>query len=172
MADITETTRRYLPELVYGANDGIVTTLAVVAGVVGAQLSTEIILILGFANLLADGISMGASDVLSERSKPRMDRPPLSKAARNGFATFLGFVSAGVIPLLAYLVPGYGGSRFQLAVVLAALTLFVVGAARAAFMDRKWYRAGVEMLVIGSAAGAVAYGVGVLGARLTGGLGG
>ena len=58
----------YLPDLVYGANDGIITTFAVVTGVVGAELSERIILILGFANLLADGFSMGASNYLARRS--------------------------------------------------------------------------------------------------------
>ena len=58
----------YLPDLVYGANDGIITTFAVVSGVVGASLSEEVILILGFANLLADGFSMGASNYLARRS--------------------------------------------------------------------------------------------------------
>ncbi len=169
MPPIGDTTRRYLPELVYGANDGIVTTLAVVAGVVGAQMSTQVILILGFANLFADGISMGASDVLSERSKSGDERPPLKAAARNGLATFAGFVCAGIIPLSAYLLPGIEEGRFALAAGLAAVTLFSVGAARAFFTDRSWPRAGLEMLLIGSAAGAVAYGVGVFGASLTGG---
>jgi VIT family len=58
----------YLPDLVYRANDGIITTFAVVSGVVGADLSRTIILILGFANLFADGISMGASNYLARRS--------------------------------------------------------------------------------------------------------
>src|SRR5262245_12312422 len=60
--------RRCLPDLVYGANDGIITTFAVVCGVVGASLSSTVILILGFANLLADGFSMGASNFLARRS--------------------------------------------------------------------------------------------------------
>ena len=64
----SELIRHYLPDLVYGANDGIITTFAVVSGVVGADLSERIILILGFANLLADGFSMGASNFLSRRS--------------------------------------------------------------------------------------------------------
>ncbi len=59
---------KYLGDAVYGALDGIVTTFAVVAGVVGASLSSKIILILGFANLLADGISMAAGSYLSRRS--------------------------------------------------------------------------------------------------------
>jgi VIT1/CCC1 family predicted Fe2+/Mn2+ transporter len=58
----------YIAEIVYGANDGIVTTFAVVAGVAGAALDPAIVLILGTANLLADGFSMGASNYLSQRS--------------------------------------------------------------------------------------------------------
>ncbi len=56
--------RHYLGDLVYGANDGIITTFAVVAGVAGAALPARTILILGFANLLADGFSMGASKLV------------------------------------------------------------------------------------------------------------
>ena len=48
-----------LEDFVYGATDGAVTTFAVVAGVIGASLSSSVVLILGFANLLADGFSMG-----------------------------------------------------------------------------------------------------------------
>lgn len=51
----------YLKEWVYGGIDGVVTTFAVVAGVVGAGLAPAIVLILGLANLLADGFSMAAS---------------------------------------------------------------------------------------------------------------
>lgn len=164
--------RAYLPEIVYGANDGVVTTLAIVAGVFGAQLSTQVVLILGFANLLADGISMGASNVLSERSKPRENRPGLRAASRNGMATFIGFLAAGIVPLLAYILPVFAGNPFGMAAVLAAATLFAVGASRAFFTDRGWLQAGLEMLLIGSGAGLVAYGVGSLGALLTGGAGG
>lgn len=59
---------RYIKDIVYGANDGIITTFAVVSGVMGASLSIQTVLILGFANLIADGISMGASNFLGSRS--------------------------------------------------------------------------------------------------------
>src|SRR3989304_10392328 len=60
----------YLKEIVYGASDGIVTTFAVVAGFTGAQSGINqfpviIVLIFGFANLLADAFSMGMGNVLS-----------------------------------------------------------------------------------------------------------
>ncbi|MCI5077281.1 VIT1/CCC1 transporter family protein [Oricola sp.] len=52
----------YLRDWVYGGIDGAVTTFAIVAGVVGASLSAKVVIILGLANLVADGISMAASN--------------------------------------------------------------------------------------------------------------
>ena len=59
----------YLRDWVYGGIDGAVTTFAVVAGVAGASLSTSIVLILGFANLVADGFSMAAGSYSSSRTE-------------------------------------------------------------------------------------------------------
>lgn len=60
---------QYLGDMVYGGLDGIVTTFAIVSGVAGAQLGSGIILILGLANLLADGFSMAAGAYLSTKSE-------------------------------------------------------------------------------------------------------
>ncbi|HCU47880.1 TPA: hypothetical protein DIC39_02380 [Patescibacteria group bacterium] len=59
----------YIGDIVYGANDGIITTFAVVAGVAGAALSPTIVLILGVANLFADGFSMAAGNYLARKSE-------------------------------------------------------------------------------------------------------
>lgn len=59
----------YLRDFVYGAIDGTITTFAVVAGVVGAGLRPAIIIILGLANLAADGFSMAVGNFLSTRSE-------------------------------------------------------------------------------------------------------
>ena len=60
---------KYLGEFVYGGIDGCVTTFAVVAGSVGAGLDSAIIIILGFANLLADGFAMSVGAYLSNKTK-------------------------------------------------------------------------------------------------------
>lgn len=60
--------RLSIEDFVYGATDGAVTTFAVVAGVVGASLSPSIVLILGFANLFADGFSMSIGNYLGEKT--------------------------------------------------------------------------------------------------------
>lgn len=60
---------QYIGELVYGGLDGIVTTFAVVSGVADAQLGTHVVLILGLANLFADGFSMATGAYLSAKSE-------------------------------------------------------------------------------------------------------
>ena len=59
----------YLRDWIYGGIDGAVTTFAVVSGVVGARLSPWVILVMGFANLFADGFSMAASNFLGTRAE-------------------------------------------------------------------------------------------------------
>lgn len=66
---VSRSFEKYLGEFVYGGIDGCVTTFAVVAGSVGAGLDSSIIIILGFANLLADGFAMSIGAYLSTKSE-------------------------------------------------------------------------------------------------------
>src|SRR6185503_6828129 len=59
----------YLRDFVYGGIDGAVTTFAVVAGTMGADLSSRVVLILGAANLAGDGFSMAASNFSSTKAE-------------------------------------------------------------------------------------------------------
>jgi vacuolar iron transporter family protein len=161
--------RHYLPDLVYGANDGIITTFAVVCGVVGADLSVSVVLILGFANLVADGFSMGASNFVSRRSyADAVERADGREAARHGSATTIGFLVAGTVPLVAYLAPISEGERFPAAIALTVTTLFAVGALRALVTKLGWVRSGLEMLFVGATAAAVAFAIGAFASALTG----
>ena len=72
---------QYLGEMVYGGLDGIITTFAVVSGVAGAQLGTPVILILGLANLFADGFSMATGAYLSTKSKQEYYRKEWEREA-------------------------------------------------------------------------------------------
>lgn len=60
---------KYIKSIVYGGLDGTITTFAAVAGVAGAALSPSVVLIVGLANLLADGLSMSIGDYLSSKSE-------------------------------------------------------------------------------------------------------
>jgi len=73
--------QKYLRQLVYGGNDGIVTTFATVAGFAGfagteadgvAQIGGVAVLVFGLANLFADGVSMGLGEYLSGHSEDEL----------------------------------------------------------------------------------------------------
>lgn len=66
---IASSNHNYIRDFIYGGIDGAVTTFAIVSGVSGAELSPAIVLILGFANLVADGFSMAASNYLGTKAE-------------------------------------------------------------------------------------------------------
>ncbi|MFH0951736.1 MAG: VIT1/CCC1 transporter family protein [Patescibacteria group bacterium] len=63
------TAGRYIGDVIFGANDGIITTFAVVAGATGGHLDATVVIILGLANLFADGLSMGLGNYLGQKSE-------------------------------------------------------------------------------------------------------
>lgn len=173
LGDEVESSGRYLAEVVYGANDGIVTTFAVVSGVAGAALNPSIVLILGAANLFADGFSMGMSNYLSRRSELDYQRSVRKREEdsstaladgksprRTAFVTFLAFIIAGWAPLLPYVLEL--APSFSFSIAFTGLAFFVVGASRSLVTARRWYVNGSEMFLIGMAAAVVAYAVGNL----------
>ncbi|MGQ9684331.1 MAG: VIT1/CCC1 transporter family protein [Anaerolineae bacterium] len=219
--------QQYLGEVVYGGLDGIVTTFAIVSGVAGAELGAGVVLILGLANLFADGLSMATGAYLSSKAESErydeerrrelweIDNYPEGERAelvdlyqrqgysledaqsitrvltqdrerwadvmmaqelellredRNplliGAATLAAFVAAGSLPLLVYLVdlvrPLGSSTTLAVSIVLSALALFGLGAAKVRVTGRNWLRSGLEMLVVGGLAAGVAYLIGYL----------
>lgn len=152
----------YIGDIVYGANDGIVTTFAVVAASAGAGMSAPIIIILGIANLIADGFSMGASKYLSLKSEQSVEKSGSKKRSpfNDGLATFLAFVAVGTLPLIPFLIPAAAKNAFTISAIATAVTFFLVGAARSLVIKKNPFLAGLEMLVVGGAAAAIAYGLG------------
>ncbi len=159
-----QTLQHYIADLIYGTNDGILTTFAIVAGVSGGELSSSVILIVGAANLFADGLSMGVGNYLSIRAResaleaqqlPEEEAYPI----RHGLATFLAFAGAGAIPLAPYLVPGLE-HRFFFSALAALAAQFTVGALRSLVTASRWWVSGLEMAVLGALTAGVAYAVG------------
>jgi VIT1/CCC1 family predicted Fe2+/Mn2+ transporter len=210
----------YLRDWVYGGIDGAVTTFAVVSGVVGAQLSSGVILILGAANLIADGFSMAASNFLGTKAErddarrleaiehhhidafPDGEREEVRQIFRAkglegdelqrivelitkdralwvrtmlteeyglpwevrspwraGLSTFSAFLLCGLVPLVSFIfnLP----NAFWLAAVLTGGVFFAIGSTKSRWSTISWWRSGLETLLVGSMAAAMAFAVGV-----------
>ena len=159
--------RHYIRDVVYGANDGIITTFAVVAGVTGGSLSPVAVLVVGAANLAADGVAMGVGNLVAIRAhesalaaegRPEQETYPW----KHGLATLTAFVVAGVIPLLPYVAPLMNGGRLGWSIALTLIALFGVGVLRAAVTADRWWRTGLEMLALGGVVAVAAYAAGAL----------
>lgn len=211
----------YIRDWVYGGIDGSVTTFAVVSGVIGASLSPVVILVMGFANLVADGFSMAASNYLGTKAEqedfkrlevieyrhvdtnPEGEREEVRQIYREkgfegedlervvelitsdrtrwvrtmlteeyglplevrsaklaAFSTFSAFSLCGLVPLLPFIL---GVSRaFAISTVLTGVTFFAIGAVKAKWSTKAWWRSGLETLFVGSIAALLAYGAGLL----------
>lgn len=216
----------YLRDFIYGAIDGTVTTFAVVAGATGAKLGATVVVIMGLANLLADGLSMAVSNYLGTRAEqdqrerarqrerrhvrlvPEGEKEEIRQLfAAKGFAgddlerivdvitadedrwvetmmveelgygpdptvpwraaaaTFAAFITVGLLPLLPFLLDAVDDDLvpepFAWSTALTAAAFFAVGSAKARVVGQQWWRSGLETLLVGGAAAAVAYLVGV-----------
>ncbi len=159
--------RHYIRDLVYGANDGIITTFAVVAGVTGGSLSHLAVLVVGAANLAADGVAMGVGNLFAIRaheSALAADGWPEEETYpwKHGVATLVAFVTAGTVPLLPYMMSIPEDRRLSWSVLLTMASLFSVGVARGVVTRDRWWRTGFEMLLLGGVVAVAAYGTGAL----------
>lgn len=154
----------YIRDVVLSANDGIVTTFAVVAGSLGASLSPSVVVILGLANLFADGLSMSTGSYLgvkseieyeqSEGKKVKLGTRPL----KNGLVSFFSFGIAGFIPLISFVFKF--NEPVLVSSILVASSLFIVGIFRGMVSNKHVLRTAFENLLIGGASAVVAFYVG------------
>lgn len=157
----------YLPEFVYGSMDGLVTTFAIVTGSIGAALPAGVILIIGFANVIADAFSMGSSSYLASVSEESVHKHihtkrPIGKAV----ATFLSFAVVGLIPLapfvVSYFIPSFTEYAIATSVTATMLAFGAVGYISGATLGKNPIRTALRNIVIGGIAATLAFTVGFL----------
>jgi VIT1/CCC1 family predicted Fe2+/Mn2+ transporter len=162
---------RYLPEFVYGGIDGAITTFAVVSGVLGASLSASIVLILGFANLFADGFSMAVSNYLSTKSRNDLNkslRGIKANPTKTALVTFISFFIIGFIPLFSFVLAALTNSQiiiqnqFYYSIALTLIALGIVGFYKGTVLGKSKIKSSLQTILIGGIAAALAFTVGYL----------
>ncbi len=160
----TSLRKKYLAEFVYGATDGTVTTFAVIAGTVGAELNVSIVLILGFANLFADGFSMAVSNYLAAKSQTALDGFARKDPLKAALTTFVAFVAIGFIPLISFVIAplfvSVASHKFLLSSILTGAAFILVGYVRGEVVGEARLRSAFETFCIGGVAAVIAFTVG------------
>ena len=146
----------YLPEIVYGGIDGLITTFAIVAESSGGSLSRNVILTLGFSNVLSDAYSMAigryesfdAENIKAEKS-----------AERSALITLFSFILFGLLPLLPFLF--YKGDEARrLSLILACIGFLFIGSMKGKVLKQHVVINAGKTLLLGLSAAGLSYYVG------------
>jgi len=155
----------YLGEFVYGGFDGCITTFAVVAGSVGANLDSSIIIVLGLANLLADGFAMSVGAYLSTKTNnaANLDISTKKKPFWVGATTYVSFLIIGIIPIIIYIIDYMYPIAYNLFFISSCLTVLgflVIGLLKSYVNKSNLLKGVIETLLLGGIAAIVAFSVG------------
>lgn len=154
----------WLPHAVLGAIDGCITSFVVISGAMGGQLDRKVILVLGFANLLADGLSMGVSNYHAVSGQGQLT--PTSPF-RAGVLTYAFFIAAGLLPLLPVIFQEQ--PSLLPCGILAGFVFLFIGYAQGVLIGRGPIRQALLLLGTGGGAALVAYFTGIAVDHLIGG---
>lgn len=153
----------FIRNLVFGVEDGLVSTLGFVSGIASVQASSSTLLLAGIVLIFVESFSMAAGSFLSAESirdlSPR-GRKSTTSSILGAIVMFLAYVGAGALVIAPYVViPPSRALGWSIGLSLAALFLLGVFSARVARVSA--FARGVRMVVVGG----VAIGLGIFVAR-------
>jgi VIT1/CCC1 family predicted Fe2+/Mn2+ transporter len=155
---------------VFGMSDGVVSNLALVMGVLGADATPRAVVVAGVAGLLAGALSMGVGEYVSVASQREIlaggvEEVPageeIGSPLRAASASLAAFALGAALPLLPFLVSS-GAAAAATAVVLAGLALYTLGASISLLTGLRSWRSGGRQLLLGLAAAATTFLIGQL----------
>jgi VIT1/CCC1 family predicted Fe2+/Mn2+ transporter len=162
-------TAQKLRNVLFGVEDGIVSTLGVLSGIAIAGVPRSTIFLMGVVVIFVEAFSMGAGSYLSEHfsaeflKKKFVTSKTSTKAA---IGMFFSYFFAGFIPLFPYIILDVA-IAFPVSVVISLITLFALGYWSGAMSHVSVFRSGVRMFVIGGIAIVVGLAAGLIMKALT-----
>jgi vacuolar iron transporter family protein len=212
-----------LREVVFGMEDGMVSTLGAVTGIALATNESFFVLLSGSVIIAVESISMGVGAYISSKTEidthkrklkeehieitdfPEEERDELEQIyirdgwpkklakimadtaskdknlfltemayhelyitpdkmeapTKKGLSMFFSYIIGGIIPLTAYFVFDTS-TAVVFSIIVTLIGLFLLGVATTKFSKRKWWKAGLELLILAGLAAIVGYAVGQL----------
>ena len=139
----------YLRSIVFGLQDGLVSTTGVVVGVSVAVADKRFILLSAFITIAVEALSMATGQYLSEKSVHDL---PTSRHHDNLFLgslfMFFSYLAGGAVPIIPIIL-GLSSSNPFLSIYYAFVGLFILGFAKAKLFGGQILRSSLEMLLVG-----------------------
>ncbi|KAL2894201.1 Vacuolar iron transporter-like protein 4 [Bienertia sinuspersici] len=116
---------QWLRAAVLGANDGLISTAALMMGVGAVKQDIKAMILTGFAGLVAGACSMAIGEFVSVYSQ--LDKEKLPNPLQAAFASAFAFSLGAMVPLLAASFVKYYKVRLVVVVVSVTMALTVFG---------------------------------------------
>ncbi len=150
----------YIRNFIFGAEDSLVSTVGLLAGVVTAGMAQKEVIVTGVVLICIEAFSMSVGSFLSERTTEESLSNYKPQDSSTLFASVIMFVSylvCGMIPLLPYLFLPVD-QAFAWSIAVSLIALFVLGYISAKILKTNITKSSLRMLIIGG----LAIGLGVI----------
>ncbi|OGE77250.1 hypothetical protein A3J19_00665 [Candidatus Daviesbacteria bacterium RIFCSPLOWO2_02_FULL_41_8] len=146
----------YLRSIMFGLQDGLVSTTGVVVGISAGVSDRAIIILASFVAISVEASSMAAGEYSSEKAVHQMDRKGRHRDSliMGALLMFFSYLGAGLIPISPFLIFPPDVARV-ISIIIALIGLFVIGYFKGKVVGHKAMRSAVEMLIIGGLATAI-----------------
>ena len=141
-----------LRNLIFGAEDSIVSTVGVLFGIASVQeYSTKQVLIVGLVLIVVEALSMGVGSFLSESSAKEQDSNTLMNPVLDGIIMFFSYLFTGFVIVAPYATLPIQFAKY-VSVGFAVTLLFLLG-----FSPKKSVKSAFRMVLVAGTALVVAY---------------
>lgn len=154
----------YIRNIIFGIEDSLVSTVGLLSGLTVAQTPPNIVIIAGIVLIFVEATSMGVGSYISEHSAEHLEKKEhvsLKIYFKAGALMFISYFFAGYIPLAPYLFL-QGMTAFVISVILALISLFILGVCSAKYFKINWLKHSLEVLLLGGLAVIIGVAVGII----------
>jgi len=144
----------FVRNIVFGVEDGLVSTVGLISGIAVAGVPRATILLTGAVLIFVEAFSMGVGSLLSEHEGLEYEARkeiPIGRSWRDGVIMFLSYFAAGIVPLAPYAIWGVN-IAIWVSVVASLVLLFLLGIAAGRAAHIPVFKQGTQMFVLGGAA--------------------
>lgn len=175
MRKVTQFILTSIREVIFGLEDGLVSTLGVITGIAEGTQDRFVIILSGIVVIAVESLSMAAGTYLSNKSEQEARVSGIAKRtfyrivhreenggknpARDAAVMGVAYLLAGAVPVVPYLVFS-PGNAIGVSVVATILTLFLIGVGKGKVTNTNPVRSGLEMAIVSLSAAALGFTIG------------
>ncbi len=153
---------QYIKTIIFGLQDGLVSTMGVITGIAEGSRDRFIILLSGLIVIAVESLSMASGEYISSKSEIELKKDLGKNPKTAGWLMGVSYIIGGVVPVIPYIFINWPYSLY-ISIFATMFTLFAIGFLKSKFVKVNALKGGLEMLTIAGVSALVSYVIGYFG---------